>query len=37
MLSQEDLVEQRDLALEIDRGMKSSYDSYMQVAAFARH
>ena len=31
--SREDLVQQRDLALEIVRGMKSSYDSYEQVAA----
>ncbi|MGC2110052.1 MAG: hypothetical protein WA655_11085 [Candidatus Korobacteraceae bacterium] len=29
--SQSDLVEQRDLALQITRGMKSSYDAYQQV------
>ncbi len=34
--AQEDLVEQRDLALQIDSGMKSSYDSYMQVAALRK-
>ena len=31
--SQADLIEQRDLALEISRGMKSSTDSYHQVIA----
>jgi hypothetical protein len=31
--SQADLVAQRDLALEIARGMKSSFDSYQQMAA----
>lgn len=32
--SREDLLQQRDLALEITRGMKSSYDSFQQVVAF---
>jgi photosystem II stability/assembly factor-like uncharacterized protein len=32
-VSQDDLVDQRDLALQISRGMKSSYDSYQLVAA----
>jgi hypothetical protein len=32
----EDLVEQRDLALEIVHGMKSSYDSYERVAALSK-
>jgi hypothetical protein len=32
-VSQADLVAQRDLALEIARGMKSSFDSYQQMAA----
>ncbi len=31
--SQADLVEQRDLALSITRGMKSSYDAFLQVKA----
>jgi hypothetical protein len=31
--SVEDLVEQRDLALKVSRGMKASYDSYVQVEA----
>lgn len=31
--SQSDLIEQRDLALQIVRGMKSSYDAYKEVAA----
>ena len=31
--SQDDLIAQRDLALEISRGMRSSYDAYHQVAA----
>ncbi len=31
--SQEDLVAQRDLALAITRGMKSSYDAFLQVKA----
>jgi photosystem II stability/assembly factor-like uncharacterized protein len=31
--SQADLIAQRDLALEISRGMRSSYDSYQHVAA----
>ena len=34
--SKDDLLEQRDLALEISRGMKSSYDSYLQVAALRK-
>ncbi|HSM86371.1 MAG TPA: hypothetical protein VLT16_09485, partial [Candidatus Limnocylindrales bacterium] len=34
--SQQDLVEQRDLALEIVQGMKSSYDTYQQVAALRK-
>jgi len=34
--SQHDLVEQRDLALRITRGMKASYDAYHQVAALRR-
>jgi photosystem II stability/assembly factor-like uncharacterized protein len=34
--SQDDLIEQRDLALEISRGMKSSHDSYLQVAALRK-
>jgi photosystem II stability/assembly factor-like uncharacterized protein len=33
---QEDLVAQRDLALEIVRGMKSSYDGYHQIAGFRK-
>ena len=32
--SREDLLQQRDLALEITRGMKSSYDAFQQVGAF---
>ena len=31
--SAEDLIEQRDLALSIGRGMKASYDAYFQAAA----
>jgi photosystem II stability/assembly factor-like uncharacterized protein len=34
--SQSDLTEQRDLALEISRGMKSSYEAYQQVAALRK-
>jgi len=34
--AQSDLVEQRDLALEITRGMKSSYDSFQQTAALRK-
>jgi len=34
--SAEDLIEQRDLALSIARGMKASYDAYMQVAALRK-
>ena len=34
--SQSDLTEQRDLALQISRGMKSSYDSYQQVDALRK-
>jgi hypothetical protein len=34
--SQEDLLAQRDLALEIGRGMKSSSDSYHQMAALQK-
>ncbi|MGO9516789.1 MAG: hypothetical protein ACLPND_07080 [Candidatus Korobacteraceae bacterium] len=34
--SQSDLAEQRDLALQISRGMKSSYNSYQQVAALRK-
>jgi photosystem II stability/assembly factor-like uncharacterized protein len=34
--SQEDLTAQRDLALEIVRGMKLSYDGYHQIAAFRK-
>ena len=34
--SQSDLIEQRDLALQISRGMKSSHDSYQQVAALRK-
>ena len=34
--SAEDLVQQRDLALEIGRGMKASYDSYLQVAVLRK-
>jgi hypothetical protein len=32
----EDLIEQRDLALVVSRGMKASYDSYLQVAALRK-
>jgi hypothetical protein len=32
--SREDLLQQRDLALEITRGMQSSYDAFQQVGAF---
>ena len=32
----DDLMAQRDLALSISRGMKSSYDAYMQVAALQK-
>jgi len=34
--SQADLVDQRDLALEISRGMKSSYAAYQQVASLRK-
>lgn len=34
--SQDDLVDQRNLALQISRGMKSSYDSYQLVAALGK-
>ena len=34
--SQSELVEQLDLAQEISRGMKASYDAYMQVAALRK-
>ena len=34
--SQQDLVEQRDLALEIVRGMKSSFDTYQKAAALRK-
>ena len=34
--SQSDLVEQLDLAQEITRGMKASYDAYLQVAALRK-
>ncbi len=34
--SQADLIEQRDLALSIVRGMKASFDAYHQVAALRR-
>jgi hypothetical protein len=34
--SQQDLTVQRDLALEIVRGMKSSYDGYHQIATFRK-
>ncbi len=34
--SQSDLTEQRDLALKISRGMKSSYDAYQHVAALRK-
>jgi hypothetical protein len=34
--SQQDLVEQRDLALEISRGMKSTYNTYEQVATLRK-
>jgi photosystem II stability/assembly factor-like uncharacterized protein len=34
--SQSDLIEQRNLALRISRGMKSSYNSYQQVAALRK-
>ena len=34
--SQSDLIEQRDLALQISRGMQSSYAAYQQVAALRK-
>jgi hypothetical protein len=34
--SQSDLIEQRDLALQISRGMRSSYDAYQQVTALRK-